>query len=257
MTVTLNFHKCLFTQLSKFHAASLYAITQDNELIYIGKSTVKSGVYNDVHHNRDQFGWSRRRITIWPGYIVNRRRSKSMIGDIEKLLVYHNQPRDNKHYKKRYNGRRNLTIICNGCRFLKKVITSSKSIHDMGLKPTISEHADNREIQGVHSLYDSIPFNQIKSHLERIPSLKPVKMKSLIRYSTGKTHVAWLYYPPSSSATVFQVMLKDGQYPSNLVRGLSNWGRGGYDNGYRLIYVRNVTDAALVVRLMKYVMKNI
>jgi len=79
MRVILKFHKCSFTKLKDFYDAYIYAITEKNELIYIGMSTVEKGVYNDVHHNRKQFRWNRNKITIWPAHILNRRRSKSLI----------------------------------------------------------------------------------------------------------------------------------------------------------------------------------
>lgn len=123
---------------------------------------------------------------------------------------------------------------------------STRALSDIGKDIKTEEKRINR----------NIVFNNIQNSLERNPILTSKKMKSLIRYSKGKINIAWLYYPPSPTAKVFQVMLKDGNYPNKLIKYLSNWGRGGYDYKFRLIYIRDLNDAKIVIQLVNHALSN-
>lgn len=137
---------------------------------------------------------------------------------------------------------------------LKKTI--EKKLAQPFFKSQISAKKHSGELNIKH-IYDNIGFNIIRTKLNKNPSLIPKKMQSLIRYSKGKKHIAWLYYPPSPSAKVFQILLRrEEKYPRNLIKNLSNWGWDSYQHRYRTVYIRNRKDAAIVVNLIEYALRD-
>lgn len=105
--------------------------------------------------------------------------------------------------------------------------------------------------------YTSATFRKLIKEMDKIGALTPVRMKTLIKYMKAKINIAWLCYPTSPSAKAFRVYLKDAKYDSNLVKKLSNWGRGGYGKKYRQVYIRNMNDATIVAKMIKGYLKNI
>ena len=123
ITIIIYWEKCCFKELNEFEDTYFYAVTHGRKLIYIGSSMAENGLYNEVHHNAKDFGWDRKKITIWPGYVSYKGRiTESLIRNVEKLMIYKNQPRDNKYYKDPYSGMDKLKVINKGCPYLKRII---------------------------------------------------------------------------------------------------------------------------------------
>src|SRR4030043_762186 len=108
--LTIKWEQCTFGELCKQEDTYWYAVIEEDDLIYIGKSIAENGVYNEVHHNSTEFGWNREAIIIWLGYVqsYNGNITEEFVLDVENLLIYDNQPRDNDQGKKSYSGRENL-----------------------------------------------------------------------------------------------------------------------------------------------------
>jgi hypothetical protein len=104
-----------------------YAFTQNNlfysKLIYIGIA-YHQDVADEIYRTIKRFDYNIKKIKIWLGYIEKsdyNRITKSIVRDIESLLICGNEPEDNVQCKDNYTGRDNLKIKNNGCKQIKSV----------------------------------------------------------------------------------------------------------------------------------------
>lgn len=114
-SVTILWSASNYHQLREQHDCYLYAVTFEDELLYIGmayRQTVQARTLRK-DHIRDKYQAILDGITVWLGEIIYKsfsRISEDRIQDIECLLIYVNQPKDNRQCKISYTGRPNLRV---------------------------------------------------------------------------------------------------------------------------------------------------
>ena len=122
-SVTIEWLPSRYDEIDDHEDAYLYAISQRNKLLYIGKAykqSVQARVQH-VDHIRKKYGNILEKVVCWLGdfnYQSFTRISPQRVADVENLLIYMNQPADNVPYKKSYTGRDNLIVRSTGCNLL-------------------------------------------------------------------------------------------------------------------------------------------
>ena len=105
-----------------------YAITDlQKRLLYIGM-TFDQSIQNRLsnrHHILARYANLGPDLIVWLGeirYSNHRRVTRSMVEDVEALLIYLNQPSDNEQFKASYTRRNNLLIRSRNCPLLWPII---------------------------------------------------------------------------------------------------------------------------------------
>lgn len=208
-TMKISWEKCKWDELKNYKDTYFYAVTQGRELIYVGSSMAVNGVYKEVHHNRDQFRWNRHKITIWLGYVVDYdgRCTKSLIRNVEKMLIYSNQPRDNIHYKYNDPEINNIKVISEGCPYIKKFIGGlrSKNSQQNGQEQKVSMVIWNTNKGGKLTLYDRLLdyIRHLGDDIEEVEQEIRIAFSSQSRLKGNKMRLVWICKPDYSGTTDF------------------------------------------------------
>lgn len=126
-SVTIHWRPTNYHQLSKCEDCYLYAVSFQQDLLYIGMAysqTVQARLQHQAHI-RAKYQYLLDDITVWLGtltYSSFARISEQRIRDIEALLIFLHQPLDNTQSKSSYRGRPNLLVRSKYCPLLEKEI---------------------------------------------------------------------------------------------------------------------------------------
>ncbi len=115
-----------------YEDTEFYAFTEGSKLLYIGIA-YHQDIINEIKNTLNAFRINEEEVKIWIGYIENTNYSKitkSIIVDVECLLIHLNQPTLNKQCKSSYTGRDNLIILSTGCALIKPCIKIEDSKFD-------------------------------------------------------------------------------------------------------------------------------
>ena len=128
-TISIHWDKTNIKKLSEYEECCFYAFTSGRNLLYIGM-TWHQEIRKEVKQTIRDFDISTQGLSIWLGYIHDSTIlsiRKSLIQDIECLLIHMNNPPLNKQCKSAYTGRDNLKIHSKNFSFIHKTIMCKSS----------------------------------------------------------------------------------------------------------------------------------
>ena len=124
-TIELRWMPTNYNDIGTMEDTYFYALSSESQLHYLGmtfdqhiKAEVKRTV-RDFPHTKVNV--SKEALRIWLGYIQKmdyKRISKSIVRDVEALLIRYHRPWYNVSSTKNYNGRKTLIVKNTGCNFL-------------------------------------------------------------------------------------------------------------------------------------------